>query len=330
MEFVIPGHYISNVTIDSEVNDIIRVLGPSPNQPGMWIIDNGKMMHESMIVNSYTLLDTVATEKENSNNSMRKLLGDFEPIITNTDMVSGVKIQHPTNSVTIPELTNSETPIPTITTKLTAAEKPKHYTADSMPLLKPNPFQAKLEAHPFTETGLNLIELFEKANIDNLNKSSNKKYGIEPYKPSVFDINFQIKIDYDLHKVIQICELFDIEIDDALDIVIKKSLTDNNGYNSGNYNQIINGIIRDLKQQIKEASTQTQTQTQLQIQPEPTTEPTTEHLVSTYESYPDSFVAQMANQHLNQHQPPTPQPEPKSTPTFDLSEIDDFLNTLTK
>lgn len=328
MEFVIPGHYISNVTIDSEVNDIIRVLGPSPNQPGMWIIDNGKMMHESMIVNSYTLLDTAATEKENNNNSMRKLLGDFEPIITDVHVgtvagstANNVIIHHPTptHSVTTPELTIQTKPI------VIAAEKPRHYTADSMPIIKPNLFQGKLEAHPFTETGLNLIELFEKANIDNLNKSSNKKYGIEPYKPSLFDINFQIKIDYDLHKVIQICELFDIEIDDALDIIIKKSLTDNNDSSgsNGNYQQIINGIVSDLKQQIKEASVQNQTQTQsIQTQSQPTPEPTTEHLVSTSKSYQDSFEANISpNISVSTHQ---------STPTFDLSEIDDFLNTLTK
>lgn len=311
MEFVIPGHYVSNVTIDSEINDIIRVLGPSPNQPGMWIIDNGKMMHESMIVNSYTLLDTAPTEKENSNNSMRKLLGDFEPIFTNVDE------QPLTNQIIHP------TPIHTPTPHTTESLQSDIIQTKSIQINsnQPNIFQAKLQAHPFTEPKINLAELFEKANIDNLNKSSNKKYGIEPYKPSTFDINFQIKIDYDLHKVIQICELFDIEIDDALDIVIKKSLTDSNG----NYNQIINGIIRDLKQQIKEASTH-QTQS-IPSQPTVEPEPTTKHLVSTYESYPDSTQSTITDISIASTEP---EPTHQLKPTFDLSEIDDFLNTLTK
>ena len=46
-----------------------------------------------------------------------------------------------------------------------------------------------------------------------------EKYGTEPYKPTIIEIPLKIEVPYDFDKLSQICELFDISINDVAELI---------------------------------------------------------------------------------------------------------------
>lgn len=203
LEIVIPGHYCSNDTINSKVKNIIRVIGPDRSRQGYWKTSDGKTMHESLILDSYTLLDTAATNgkpfskgggavKKKSKNIMK----DFKPIKSKFDDDDDDNDVQP-YSRSIPEHLNPNKIV----------EQPQQ------PVIK----QPTKIVDPFAETK----KLLEKATIEQLNINYEKKYGVKPYKAEIITVPLKIEIPYHLEKLNQICEIFELDTKTVAQIIFE-------------------------------------------------------------------------------------------------------------
>ena len=70
-----------------------------------------------------------------------------------------------------------------------------------------NENQIEQESSKFNEIDF----LLNKAHIDVLNQQSQENYGISKYKPTVIQLNLEFEIPYDLSKIQQIIELFNLK-----------------------------------------------------------------------------------------------------------------------
>lgn len=177
---ILPGHYCENSTINAEVKNIIRIIGPDKQKEGYWITQDGKSLHESLILDSYTRLDTKPTDKPNIRK--KNIMADFRPIKPKEDSYEDKPIIETVDKPVVHKVEN----------------KPKEE--------KPDKFKT-------------LNFLLSKSHIDNLNKNYMEKYGTEPYKPTIIEIPLKIEVPYDFDKLSQICELFDISINDVAELI---------------------------------------------------------------------------------------------------------------
>lgn len=181
---ILPGHYCENSTINAEVKNIIRIIGPDKQKEGYWITQDGKSLHESLILDSYTRLDTKPTDKPNIRK--KNIMADFRPIKSKEDSY---------------EDSYEDKPI------IETVDKPVVHNVENKPKEeKPDKFKT-------------LNFLLSKSHIDNLNKNYMEKYGTEPYKPTIIEIPLKIEVPYDFDKLSQICELFDISINDVAELI---------------------------------------------------------------------------------------------------------------
>lgn len=230
---VTEGHYCSNDTMDSEIRDIIRVIGPDKNRAGYWKTQDGNFLHESLIIDSYTKLDTIAsTQSPKSNNIKSNIFKGLKP--TKNDINETDELAEPYDR-DIPEhllpdndqkeYSNSQYATPTpqnedirsiIGEELQKALGGlKEHTSTKQNIPKNNN-----KTEPPKEKFKEEKKLIEKASVFNLNKASVKKYGEERYKPTSVNINFEINIPYDLTKLSDICELFEIDYKTVAEILI--------------------------------------------------------------------------------------------------------------
>lgn len=200
---ILPGHYCENSTINAEVKNIIRIIGPDKQKEGYWLTQDGKSLHESLILDSYTRLDTKSTDKPNIRK--KNIMADFRPIKPKEDSYDdsygdsyGTKPKE--DSYDSYKNSYEDKPIPeTVKPVIRNVEnKPKEE--------KPDKFKT-------------LNFLLSKSHIDNLNKNYMEKYGTEPYKPTIIEIPLKIEVPYDFDKLSQICELFDISINDVAELI---------------------------------------------------------------------------------------------------------------
>lgn len=80
--FVIPGWYQSNATLNSEKKEVIRVLGGSEKRRDMFLLADGREMHENEILYSYTFMNTAPDE----NNTTIFNQVDFGDLPTELDL----------------------------------------------------------------------------------------------------------------------------------------------------------------------------------------------------------------------------------------------------
>ena len=218
-EVVLPGHYCSKETIKSEVKEIIRVIGPDRRRNGYWITQDGKSLHESMILDSYVALDTKANiDKSKKDSIMRGL--------------KPVTLQEEMESDDMEEMESNE-------------EEHAPYSAIPAHLIPPEqkkPNQEKTELSKFNHNDKfdETRKLIEKASIANLNKNYQEKYGTQPYKPINIRIPFDIQIGYELNKLAQICELFDINTREVAELIYQNIIFPKQ--------EIINVIENQLRQ----------------------------------------------------------------------------------
>lgn len=190
---ILPGHYCENSTINAEVKNIIRIIGPDKQKEGYWITQDGKSLHESLILDSYTRLDTKPTDKPNIRK--KNIMADFIPIKPKEDSYEEKPI------IETVDKPKEEKPI------IETIDKPVVHKVENKPKEeKPDKFKT-------------LNFLLSKSHIDNLNKNYMEKYGTEPYKPTIIEIPLKIEVPYDFDKLSQICELFDISINDVAELI---------------------------------------------------------------------------------------------------------------
>ncbi len=190
---ILPGHYCENSTINAEVKNIIRIIGPDKQKEGYWITQDGKSLHESLILDSYTRLDTKPTDKPNIRK--KNIMADFRPIKPKEDSYEEKPI------IETVDKPKEEKPI------IETVDKPVVHKVENKPKEeKPDKFKT-------------LNFLLSKSHIDNLNKNYMEKYGTEPYKPTIIEIPLKIEVPYDFDKLSQICELFDISINDVAELI---------------------------------------------------------------------------------------------------------------
>ena len=205
---ILPGHYCENSTINAEVKNIIRIIGPDKQKEGYWLTQDGKSLHESLILDSYTRLDTKSTDKPNIRK--KNIMADFRPIKPKEDSYGDSYDDSYKNSYEAKSKEDSYDD----SYKNSYEAKPIPETFK--PVIR-NVENKPKEEKPDKFKTLNF--LLSKSHIDNLNKNYMEKYGTEPYKPTIIEIPLKIEVPYDFDKLSQICELFDISINDVAELI---------------------------------------------------------------------------------------------------------------
>lgn len=195
LEIIIPGHYCENNTLNAEVKNIIRIIGPDKNKEGYWLTQDGKSLHESLILDNYTLLDTKPTDKPNIRK--KNIMAGFKPIKRKNEIIEDSDDNY---------IEENKQPV------IKVEEKPIISEIENK-----QPVINKVEEKPDKFKTLNF--LLSKSHIDNLNKNYMEKYGTEPYKSTIIEIPLKIEIPYDLNKLAQICELFDLSVNDVAELI---------------------------------------------------------------------------------------------------------------
>lgn len=222
---VLPGHYESaasaSQTDPNAARTIIRIIGCDNN--GYWLDSDGKRYTESDLQYNWVALDTVPT-LNTSKKQTAALFRGFKPTPdpTSTGGHSGqayykeIPEFDPSSDdmAVIDSTTYGATPhdiagIGISTSSPTLGTAPER-TLDS--LQRPNASirtqkQIEQESSKFNEIDF----LLNKAHIDVLNQQSQENYGISKYKPTVIQLNLEFEIPYDLSKIQQIIELFNLK-----------------------------------------------------------------------------------------------------------------------
>lgn len=277
LDIVIPGHYCSKDTINSKVKNIIRIIGPNNKRQGYWFDDSGRQYNENILLDDYVLLDTKTHQpgQSFSKAQVRKrkdIMGDFKPVKINEDLEDDYDTAP--YSRKLPEHLNPNSnpnPVNNHQTEVVIEQKP---------------------VDPLAETK----KLIEKASIESLNKNYEKKYGTTYYRAEVITVPIQIEIPYELNKLSQICELFELDTKEVAQIIFN---------NIRLPEEVILSIILD---KINNPNTYEQIRNQQPIQ-------------------------QQVQQSIQKPESKLKQPEPKQIQqneslTEGISEIDDYLKNM--
>lgn len=196
-EIILPGHYCNKSTLESEVKQIIRIIGKS-NREGYWITDEHKEIPEYVLLDDYVALDTVASQPKQKFG--KDIFGDFAPVhidneITNDNEEEIEPSETKQNNDGNITLTNEQfekllksIPISTNNKRYKVIEKPNNYQLDEQTL-----------------------SIIRKAEICTLNHNHEKKYGDRPYKYKKLNVTIELPIVYELNKLRQIIELFELD-----------------------------------------------------------------------------------------------------------------------
>lgn len=238
---VLPGHYESvSSASQSDPNaarTIIRIIGCDNN--GYWLDSDGKRYTESDLQYNWVALDTVPT-LNTSKKQTAALFRGFKPTPdpTSTGAHSGQAYYKE-----IPEFgsapdvatkgasddiagidsttyggplgaTTGVAPHDIVTNGISTSSPTLGTTPErsATSLQRPNASirtrnQIEQESSKFNEIDF----LLNKAHIDVLNQQSQENYGISKYKPTVIQLNLEFEIPYDLSKIQQIIELFNLK-----------------------------------------------------------------------------------------------------------------------
>ena len=196
---VLPGHYESISTAGSNdpnlSRNIIRIVGC--DNSGYWIDSDGKRYTESDLQHNWVALDTAPTNKKQK--SSVDLLKGFKPTPNPTEVYQYVA---PSPG---PDYTEQ---YPDDDSEATPYEPPTSLQRPVASIKKENQIERKpKQSDKFSEIDF----LLNKAHIDVLNQQSQENYGISKYKPAVIQLNLEFEIPYDLSKIQQIIELFNLK-----------------------------------------------------------------------------------------------------------------------
>lgn len=225
---VLPGHYESAASASQSdpnaARTIIRIIGCDNN--GYWLDSDGKRYTESDLQYNWVALDTVPTlntsKKQtaalfrgfkptpdpNGNGGASKRQEQYPDIDPGADLDDIAGIDSTTYGSPLGATTGA-TPHDIATNGISTSER----TSDN--LQRPNASIRTRNNHQSVSSAsdkFNEIDfLLNKAHIDVLNQQSQENYGISKYKPTVIQLNLEFEIPYDLSKIQQIIELFNLK-----------------------------------------------------------------------------------------------------------------------
>ena len=222
---VLPGHYESAASASQSdpnaARTIIRIIGCDNN--GYWLDSDGKRYTESDLQYNWVALDTVPTlntsKKQtaalfrgfkptpdpNGNGGASKRQEQYPDIDPGVDLDEQEPYQYrlygedPDDIATIDSTPYGPTPVTTSERPSTSLQRPNASNRTRK--------QIEQESSKFNEIDF----LLNKAHIDVLNQQSQENYGISKYKPTVIQLNLEFEIPYDLSKIQQIIELFNLK-----------------------------------------------------------------------------------------------------------------------
>ena len=225
---VLPGHYESAVSASQSdpnaARTIIRIIGCDNN--GYWLDSDGKRYTESDLQYNWVALDTVPT-LNTSKKQTAALFRGFKPTPDPTSTGGHSKRQEQYPDIDPGADLDEQEPYQ----YRSYGEDPDDIsTIDSTPygptsgttsersldnLQRPNASNRTRNNHQSVSSAsdkFNEIDfLLNKAHIDVLNQQSQENYGISKYKPTVIQLNLEFEIPYDLSKIQQIIELFNLK-----------------------------------------------------------------------------------------------------------------------
>ena len=210
---VLPGHYESATSASQSdpnaARTIIRIIGCDNN--GYWLDSDGKRYTESDLQYNWVALDTVPT-LNTSKKQTAALFRGFKPTPESNGNGPRLDKQEPYQYQSYGEDPDDIAGIGISVsdpTSVTTIERP----LDS--LQRPNASIRTRNQHQSISSAsdkFNEIDfLLNKAHIDVLNQQSQENYGISKYKPTVIQLNLEFEIPYDLSKIQQIIELFNLK-----------------------------------------------------------------------------------------------------------------------
>lgn len=217
---VLPGHYESATSASQSdpnaARTIIRIIGCDNN--GYWLDSDGKRYTESDLQYNWVALDTVPT-LNTSKKQTAALFRGFKPTPDPNGNGPQLDKQEPYQYQSYGAAPDDMTGIDSISygpplddiaaNDISTSER----TLDS--LQRPNASIRTRNDHQSVSSAsskFNEIDfLLNKAHIDVLNQQSQKNYGISKYKPTVIQLNLEFEIPYDLSKIQQIIELFNLK-----------------------------------------------------------------------------------------------------------------------
>ena len=225
---VLPGHYESAASASQSdpnaARTIIRIIGCDNN--GYWLDSDGKRYTESDLQYNWVALDTVPT-LNTSKKQTAALFRGFKPTPDPTSTGGASKRQEQ-----YPDIDPGAAPDDMAGIDSTTYGGPLGATTGVAPhdiagigtttperpsdnLQRPNASIRTRNNHQSISSAsdkFNEIDfLLNKAHIDVLNQQSQENYGISKYKPTVIQLNLEFEIPYDLSKIQQIIELFNLK-----------------------------------------------------------------------------------------------------------------------
>ena len=190
-EIILPGHYCSKASLDADSKEIVRILGRASRE-GYWITDDKKELPEYVLLEDYVPLDTLAAKPKQKFGT--DIFRDFQEVeISDVDEVDEYDNSH--------EKTTIENTTENIRDEIRSILRD---------VLKEHPVtvQKPRKNKSLSDETLSIIN---KASIVVLNDNYEKKYGDRPYKQHTIQLNLQLPINYDLEKLRQIIELFELD-----------------------------------------------------------------------------------------------------------------------
>ena len=215
---VLPGHYESAASASQSdpnaARTIIRIIGCDNN--GYWLDSDGKRYTESDLQYNWVALDTVPT-LNTSKKQTAALFRGFKPTPDpnqhggDSDDIAGISKSttgaDPNDIAGIGKATTGRTSVATPERPSTSLQRPDASIRN----------ENQIEHVSSASDKFNEIDfLLNKAHIDVLNQQSQENYGISKYKPTTIQLNLEFEIPYDLSKIQQIIELFNLK---PLDVV---------------------------------------------------------------------------------------------------------------
>ena len=245
-EIILPGHYCLKSTLDAEVKQIIRIIGKA-NREGYWITDEHKEIPEYVLLDSYVALDTIASQPKQKFG--KDIFGDFTPVnidIEDDEIDDEIFGEEEIESEPKQKQNNSGTII------LTDEQFEK--------LLKhvPNNYKASNESSVVNKTSNKYqldeqtLSIIHKAEVVTLNDNHEKKYGDRPYKYKNLQVTIELPIVYEMNKLRQIIELFELDERKIAEFIAHQIKIDYHKITDLVYSELVGCQKQVEKQTIKE------------------------------------------------------------------------------
>lgn len=208
-EIILPGHYCLKSTLDTEVKQIIRIIGKA-NREGYWITDEHKEIPEYILLDSYVALDTIASQPKQKFG--KDIFGDFTPVHIdieddemNAEIDDKIVVEEEIELEPKQKQNNSGT---IILTDEQFEKLLKHVPNDNKTSNESSVVNKISNKYQLDEQTLAMIR---KAEVVALNDNHEKKYGDRPYKYKNLQVTIELPIVYEMNKLRQIIELFELD-----------------------------------------------------------------------------------------------------------------------